>query len=331
MSEPDLLIFTEASDQVGHGHVVRCRALALEARRRGLKVNFWAPDVYLAQLLESWGEKTINRKDGGPPPAFIVCDKRQPHAAADIEQCMARGSMVLLLDDLGPARTVASLVADALMTPRRSRLYPHGPNTGYLYGLRYAPLHRQFLEQHSQAAAGATVPGRLLVSFGGRDPHNVTGRFLAALDDLGFRGPASVIADAAAPGYPQLEKIINRWDHSDLTHDVRDMALRMRVCDVVATKLGVTMLEAFCVGLGCILIEPTPAHLELQEDLAETYDAWPVKEFGLAESLDFHAAAAETMALLKNPGLLAAWGEQGTHLVDGLGVKRIMDELLSLG
>lgn len=324
----DLLILTQASPFIGHGHVMRCRSLAAEARNRGMSVGFGAQDEYTFNLLQGFGEAVFDPVQSRCSATFLIRDFKEPNPVTEVQQHIADGVVVLLVDELGPARTVASLVTDALMTPQRSLQYGSNSQTKYLYGLAYAPLQRQFAENHAIAAPGRSRRGRLFVSFGGSDPRFITTRFLEALNYEGFRGPAIVVTDGTPENFYQAEQIVNCWDESEVLQNVSDMTLRMKSCDLVATKLGITTLEAFCLGIGCLLIEPTPLHLELQLDLAQAYDSWPALELGLAEKLDFRKAAEKTQVLLQNPLKLSRLGQQGTQLVDGLGAQRIIDELV---
>lgn len=325
----DLLILTAASQQVGHGHVMRCRGLAEEARKRGLATGFGVRDKYTRNLLQALGEEVV--ADGFLFAPYIIRDFNNGSAVAEVQTPVARGAVVLLMDDLGPARTAASLVVDAFMTPYRRARYEHGADTRYLYGLKYAPLHKNFRENHGAARPGARRPARLLLSFGGGDPLAITWQLAEALDQEGFRGPTKVILNSKCRGFQQVMGIVRRWQDSEVLPHVANMATMMAGCDLVATKLGVTMLEAFCVGIGCILVEPTLAHVAIHQEQVRAYDSWPAIDFGLATGLDFRRAAREIMAILQDSHRLAGLGQQGALLVDGLGVKQIIDEMVGPG
>ncbi|MDY6937250.1 MAG: hypothetical protein SWY16_06245 [Cyanobacteriota bacterium] len=326
----DLSIFTQASPQIGHGHAMRCRSLAQEGRRRGMNVGFVTEDPYTIDLLQSFGEEIVNPTVFDRLPRFVVRDFKTPNSPELVREEVARGSVVLLMDELGAARTEASLVVDALMTPTRSAQYESSSQTQYSYGLSYTPLHPQFIQNHRAATPGTTQPSRLFVSFGGSDPFSIAVRYLRALDDVGFRGPATIVAEGTAAGREAVEAIVGDWQQTQVLQNVRDMAFYMKDCDLVATKLGVTQLEAFCLGLGCVAIEPTPAHVNLQLDLTRAYDRWPMIDFGLVDRVDFGLAARKTVELLQSSPQLAQLGERGAQLVDGLGVRRILDQLVFL-
>ncbi|MGC9021990.1 MAG: hypothetical protein ACP5J5_02580, partial [Dissulfurimicrobium sp.] len=153
--------------------------------------------------------------------------------------------------------------------------------------------------------------------------------FLTALSKLGFRGPAEIIIGRESNNNDELHSIIAEWLDSKIVCGARDMARRMADADLVVTKLGLTQLEAFCVGRDCVVIEPTQAHLDLQQALQEEYNNWPVCECGLAVDDDtFDIAARETIDRLLNQKQRIEKGRLACQLVDGKGAERIIEALL---
>lgn len=322
---PDLLIFTEASPVIGHGHVARCMALADEALRRGLKVQFSVQGAYTANILEMAGYSQL--QDQGKAVPYIIRDFRGGSPEEEVRrQCMA-GSKVMLIDDHGAARTVASIVTDAFMTPASAQVLEHAHDVEYLYGLKYAPLRRQFLERKPKKKKQAKSSGHLCIAFGGRDPSETTQKFLSALTEAGFRGPATVVVDGSSGERNNAVELTSLWQDTEIHQQVTDMASLMSKSDLVVTKIGVTLLESYCLGLGCALIEPTWAHVELEADLAKHYKLWPAVEFGLAEKTDFLSAAIATIDLLAHPNRTLEIGRHALSLVDGRGVIRLVDNL----
>ncbi|MGQ9499925.1 MAG: hypothetical protein ACUVQ6_06195 [Dissulfurimicrobium sp.] len=132
------------------------------------------------------------------------------------------------------------------------------------------------------------------------------------------------------PDIDELHPIIAEWrDSQQIVCGVPDMARRMADADLVVTKLGLTQLEAFCVGRDCVVIEPTQAHLDLQQALEKEYDDWPVYECGLmSDDNAFDIAARETMNRLLDRTQRAERGRRVCNLVDGRGAERILEAVL---
>ncbi|MBW2618093.1 MAG: hypothetical protein JRC92_04385 [Deltaproteobacteria bacterium] len=321
---PDLILKTQASAEQGHGHVRRCQALAAEARRQGLRPCFEAVDQYTADLVAALGEE-VEDESNQRHASFIIRDFPGNNPTASVRREVAAGSVVLLLDDHGPARNQATIVTDAFSTPEDGPL-PSGQGVDYLYGLDYAPLRADFAARQGQARPGRNSCRRLMVCFGGRDACSITPRLIAGLHRAGYRGPSTIIAEARHQA--DLAALTADWKGTRVLTGVDEVAQGMLQCDLVVTKMGLLLVEAFCLGLGCALIEPSQAHLDLEAAQRRWRKAWPVREFGLAGEVDFDQAGAKAAALLANPEALAQMGAEAAGLVDGLGASRLIEAML---
>lgn len=317
-----LLIITEASPVIGHGHVMRCCALAEASRRCGVPVRFLAHDTYTDALLQAQGQQLVAQM-----PADTRCIIRDLRDGSDEQQVAAEeaaGLRVLLLDEQGPARCRASLVSDSLMTEARRGYFAHGGHTRYLYGLDYAPLRPAFAESPNQTAGIG-----LLIALGGGDSTAITNSYVQALDAHGYHGPATVVCGGGEGERQALAATLARWQDSELLTSSNHMAELMNDSALVVTKLGMTQLEAFARGRPVLLIEPGEAHLKLSRELAAHYADWPALELGLAEGLDYEAAAECGLALLGDTERLVAMSRRAAQLVDGRGSERMIDALLT--
>lgn len=321
----DLLIFTEASPLIGHGHVRRCLALADEAAKRGLKVKFAVTGKYAADIVHAGGHKAYGGVEELAP--FIIRDFRNGSVAEEVAREMDLGSRVMLLDERGTARACATIVTDTFMTPQWAEQYVHAPGVSYLYGFEYAPLRSQFSLAALKKLSSFSADGHLLVAFGGSDPLGITQRYIQALDDCGFRGPATIVVDSTPVGYREASALTASWKDTEVRQNVKDMAGLMNRSTLVATKVGITLLESFCLGKGCVFIEPSPAHVLLEAELARHYPSWPAFEFGLAAEVDFIKAALKTMEILADFESMRRMGLVAASLVDGQGTVRLMDIL----
>lgn len=324
MLRPDVQILTEASPTLGHGHLARCRALAAEARSRGFHVVFCARDRYLVDLLQKAGEQ-ICAHDAEAP--IVVRDLRDGSAPEDVRREVAAGRKVLLLDESGHARCEASMVVDVFMTPARADAFSHGGNTRYLYGLPFAPLHPRFRARHAKASAGEGEDPLLIISLGGGDCLQDTASLVLALQETGFRGPARIVSSGSGETAARISDIAAGWRDTLVLPNVADMADFLVAGDLLVTKLGMTVLESFCLGVGCLLIEPSTAHVELNVMQQKAYRDWPAIEMGLNRDLDFADCALRILNCLAKRHRLSTMGRRGSELVDGLGCQRIIDEL----
>ena len=319
----ELLFYIEASSDIGHGHVMRCAALAQTAQVRGLKTGFIGANRYTENLIGKLKLPHIKNKTSCAE--IVIIDYHSSVDPSMVLSLKAQGSTVALLDQKGVARMVADVVCDALTSPDMLSQLPQSAHTKYLYGLDFALLRSQFKDAHATARPGQSTQPRLMVAMGGVDQHLVAPRLAAALAAQGFTGPATFVVENSTATTVHQQAAC--WKNTWILSDIEDMALQMRQCDLLITKIGGLTLESFCVGLGAVMIEPSLAHVALSNSLAEIYEDWPARSLGLATEVNMDIVAHEVITLLSDRYLLAKMGQRGSELIDGKGCDRLLDEL----
>lgn len=318
----DLLLRTEASDQVGHGHLFRSLTLAEAAKSAGLDVVFSELENTALELVLRAGHQA--RMFDSQYIKAVSFDFKRDVDRQIVLHYKKKGASVLLFDDHGPAREHADIVCDATMTPCMKSKLKHGSETKYLYGLKYAMLRKQFKHTHGLANPGKNKDPRLFVCLGGGQNYDTVRRLLQSLDDVGFRGPAIVLYNGNTFETEVLSLIVSQWKNTEILKQIDDVAAHMVSCDMVVTKLGNLMFEAMCVGVACVMLEPTLAHLELHRQLANTYQFWPLIELGLIKNVEFINLAKRIVNLLSDASALQKMGAMGAKLVDGKGCDRVL-------
>lgn len=311
----------EASPSIGHGHVMRCAAIAERAAERDFETSFVAANGYTTELLQMLSLPT--KTTVSSCQKIMVIDHHGSIEPSTVHNNQLMGAKVMLLDEHGPARIVADWVCDVLVGHNAKRTLAHTKRTTYLYGLEYALLRGQFRSSHSKARPGVAGAPRLMIAMGGIDQYRVSLRLVTALSALGFRGPATLVVERDA--VTAMRRAVCGWADTLVLTEVSDMAALMIKSDLLVTKLGSLMLEAFCVGLGTVMIEPSRAHCELSASLAKDHADWPAIGLGEARHVDMNVVAQRILVILFDPARLAAMGQRGSELVDGCGCDRLLN------
>lgn len=157
-----------------------------------------------------------------------------------------RGWFVVNFEDLGPGNHAAHLVVNALYNPRY-------PEPHMVWGAQYADLRDEFYS----APVKTVTPDvrRVLVTFGGADPANLTARTLDALASLPGDFEVQVILGLAYEPRPALrERIAALGPRFELREQVRDMSRRIHAADLVITSAGRTAYEVAAIGTPCVVL-----------------------------------------------------------------------------
>jgi UDP-2,4-diacetamido-2,4,6-trideoxy-beta-L-altropyranose hydrolase len=368
MSLPSVAFRTDASLDIGSGHVMRCLTLADALRAQGATSRFICREQagHLIDLIQRRGHavSVLALAPAAPLPTTGRDEPPFAHSAwlgvpwpVDAEQTASA------LADSGAAGPVDWLVVDhyALGRAWESALRPHcrrlmaiddladrvhdcdlllDQNLGrdaadyagklpadctVLTGPRHALLRPDFAASRAGSLARRARPAlnHLLISMGGVDRDDATGRVLDALkasDEpgveritvvMGGRAPwiARVRARAAAMPWP-----------CDVRVDVDDMAALMADSDLAIGAAGSSAWERCCLGLPTLMMvladnqRQAASHLEQ----AGAASALPADE-RLGPSLRQLIAG-----LAREPARLAHMGAQAARITDGLGTQRVL-------
>jgi UDP-2,4-diacetamido-2,4,6-trideoxy-beta-L-altropyranose hydrolase len=316
-----LLIRADASARIGTGHVMRCLALAEGWRRAGGPTHFVCAEITPALEARlhaggcSWqriavrpgsaedAQQTIQMAAEHSNP-WVVCDG-YPFGAEFQRAIKEAGLRLLLVDDYGHAdHYCADFVLNQNLSARAEWYANRAPGTRLLLGPRYALLRDQFQAYRHWQRDIPAVARKVLVTLGGADPDNVTGKVIEALRDLDVE--LKVVVGGSSPHF---------IGDTSVLRDVADMPDRMAWADVVISAGGTTSYEIAFMGLPNLVM----VLAENQQAVADALDA-----AGAAQKTAPHRVANDLRALLRDRGRRAAMSDRGRQLVDGEGVRRVI-------
>jgi UDP-2,4-diacetamido-2,4,6-trideoxy-beta-L-altropyranose hydrolase len=333
----DLLLRTDASTAIGTGHVMRCLALSKAWQETGGEVY-----CLMAESIPALEERlaregvTATRIAAAPGTASdaaqTAAEARRLGAAwvvADgyrfepdyIRELKAAGLRVLSLDDDGRFDFYAADVVLNQNISASSVMYAkREPFTRLLLGPEYVLLRPEFLAEPRAREHPATAR-KVLVTMGGSDSENVTGKVLLALRKTDANFETRIVVGSGNPWQDELQGLAAERDGFQLERSPANMAPLMRWADIAISGAGSTCWELAYLGLPAIVIALSRDQQEIARGLAENE---------VAVSLGWHANLSEEqisealLRLMSDPGRRRAMSERGRKLVDGRGAERVV-------
>ncbi|WP_050467327.1 UDP-2,4-diacetamido-2,4,6-trideoxy-beta-L-altropyranose hydrolase [Herbaspirillum chlorophenolicum] len=353
-----IAIRADATQLIGTGHVMRCLALANNLNRLGAEVSFIARPVgaQLASLIRANGHALHEVPDDGTstgPAAEQVWPVQKQDFDSVVSAKLTHGAdwlivdhygldahwekalrphcaRLLVIDDLANRPHNADLLLDQNLGRRAAdyrSLVPEACEVfaGPLHGL----LRPEFAQARPRSLAqrGKNRPSRLLITLGGIDKNNVTGKLLDVLD----RSPAkaqwtiSVVMGAQAPWLEAVKEQATRMEPpARVLTNVPDMASLMAESDLAIGAAGGTAWERCVLGLPTLMVI-----------LAENQRgaAIALEQAGCTLNLDMDLIQEDLpqkLALLTDGIALRPMEQACSSITDGMGAPRLAQHMLDL-
>ena len=360
-----IAVRTDASNQIGTGHVMRCLTLAQALRERGAECRFVCrehPGNLIALVREQgfetgvlplgeqgtkegsgpeeavlahghwlgsdWchdAEATIEALEGTAPDWLIV-----DHYALDARWESAlrpHVGRIMVIDDLADRPHDCDLLLDQNLVADMAHRYDGKlpEHCGRMLGPEYALLQPQYADLHSRTPPREGPVQRALIYFGGADSENLTGRAIDAFVSLQREDVA-------------LDVVINpRSLHADAVREQVRGQLNITLHQGVPSLAPLMVKADLSIGAGgattwerCCLGLPTliSTLAENQKPIAAELDARGLARWlGHQDEVD-EARLAQAMEELTASALPHAWSEDCQRVVDGKGTERVSSILL---
>lgn len=349
---------TDASLQIGTGHVMRCLALARALDKAGAVCRFITRELpgHLADRIVDEGfEVTLlpppeGARPAGPPdhahwakvdwtqdadetwakldtsrPDWLVVD----HYAFDARwQAAARpaGTRLMVIDDLADRPHACDLLLDQNLGHVASDYDGLVPEHCIcLTGPRFALLRPEFAQARASALADRVRRGfhHLMITMGGVDPHDATSQVMRAVQraDLPEDLRLTVVMGSRAPALDCVGALAREMPRpTEVAVDVQDMAARMAMADLAICAGGGTTWERCCLGLPSIIVETA----ENQAGIARAMWAEGAAfDPGPILAPDFGKALQAALSEASDAALLDAMSKNAAAICDGAGSERV--------
>lgn len=341
-----IFIRTDASDNIGTGHVIRCLTLADELRRNDANISFICRDE-TGNLI-----KLIERKDYKvhplPPGIDLETDKKLTleilkknpthtdwlivdHYEIDtVWESSLRNFVkkIMVIDDMANRPHDCDLLLDQNYNETPNRYQRLVPNTcTQLLGPKYALLRPQFSKAREKVRNRTGEVKRILVFMGGADQTNQTTKVLRAIKMLGRSDIAIDVVIGVSNAYRnEVEREASRIPNTTCHFNVEDIDELMVAADLSIGTSGTTTWERCCVGLPSVVITVAENQVEVAKQLAnENY----VINSGWYEDINEQDLLGDLKFLLRHEEMILQIACNVKKLVDGQGLKRVVNYLIN--
>jgi UDP-2,4-diacetamido-2,4,6-trideoxy-beta-L-altropyranose hydrolase len=344
---------TDASEQIGAGHFMRCMSLAEELQKFGGKILFVSYQLpqHMRDMLRNKNMGFVQLKSNHPTNLtnelthshwldlsqtedadqtkkilrnqkwdLIVVD----HYALDFRwETSLRSSVskIIVIDDIADRKHDCDFLIDQnhyeSIQERYSGLVP--PKCCLLLGPRYALLRNEFHIARSKVVLRSGPVKRILVSFGGMDFGNYTVLTINALAELKSKSfLVDVVVGFSNPYKEEIISLCNQYKF--LCHiQTSQISELMVISDFAIGAGGITIWERCCLGLPTLVLCVAENQSKQIKDAAEKGLIFAPKVIkDLSNQLKLHINS-----ILENESLRTLISKTAINEVDGLGLRRV--------
>ena len=345
---------TDASNQIGTGHFMRCLTLAEWLKKQNLELCFFSRNLplYLSEMLNtknielislevnddensidelahsSWlgfsqaqdAEATVKRLSGHVYDWMIV-----DHYALDVRwESIVRSNVkkVMVIDDLADRNHDCDILLDqnyyADMHTRYNGKVPS--DCQLLIGPSYALLREDFRVLREKVKVRNGKVKKVLVFFGGIDADNYTFQSIEALAEVNAGLKVDVVIGAQHPFKEMIENACVKYGY--VCHiQTPCMAKLMAEADLAIGAGGSASWERCCLGLPSLLVALADNQIGIAKELSAIGACIYIGNRG-----DVSLKKWLTQ-LIANQELTQKISENAFSIVDGLGAHRVSKEM----
>ncbi len=302
----NIVIRVDSSSKIGAGHIMRCLTLANSLKQENNNIQFICRDHpgnfiakiqkqgYFVHILKSKSYAILEKdsdlyyanwlgdtQDNDAKKCFKILKDIHPdwlivdHYGIDkIWQSQLKDvhKRLMVIDDLADRQHCCDLLLDQTFGRKEIDYKSFVPSScKLLLGSYYAILRPEFSKwrKYSLKRRINCNPVHLLITMGGIDSGNITGKILESLKKCDFIKELKItlILGIEAPHLKNIKKLANSMSGNiDVRVDVNNMAEIMANSDIAIGAAGATTWERCCLGLPSILVV-----LEKNQEMIASY------------------------------------------------------------
>jgi len=329
----------QASTKIGLGHAIRCLSLAQTCLSQGHVVYLLVNEATENAITEriDTAVKVILFDPLIPEKSKITFPKRSilvtDNYALGIEfEMWFKGKVktICAIDDLADRVHYCDFLLDQTVGCKPEKYAPLVPkDCAILAGPHFALLNHHYLIQKDKALEQRQLKPshkKLLISFGGSDPDNVTGRVLSLLPNLKEITSVEIVLGSANPHAGTIKHIVDQSNLDINLHiNLPNLSTLLINCDMAIGAGGISALERCVYGIPTLLIEIAENQKimiqELQKNNAGISLGSPASL--TKDRLD------EALKRLLNSGFYSQMSKAAATLCDGEGSRRVINKLIN--
>ena len=356
---------TDASIQIGTGHVMRCLTLAEELTHQGHNCHFVCREHpgHLGDLIASKGHSlkllpapkdNLPKPESGAQlhyarwlgvpwqddarqtldalkylkPDWLVVD----HYALDAhwERTLSSAvEQIMVVDDLANRSHVCTILLDQNVLYERTRMrYQNLVNEDCMLvlGPENAILRPEYSNFAKVLPERDGVIARVLIFVGGSDPYHLTEQYLEALSVPEFHHLyVDVVIGKNHPSPKAVEKLIAARSKTRLYYELPSLAALMVRSDLMLGAGGSTNWERMCLGLYSIVVSVADNQNEINTMLANNEF---IHFLGKIDQVSSKVISDALRGVIRDPLKVKKISNKSRILVDGEGTKNIVTSIL---
>jgi len=332
-----LFIRADANQTLGTGHLMRMLALgeAWVSRGGSFVVGGSVPTALVERVQAAGG--VVSALADGPFDGEQTRDAaRAAHATVvvadgyrfgpDFQRAILDAGLPLMVvdDNAENHEYPATFVLNQNVHASEGQYSKRGSATQLLLGPRYALVRREILDGAKGATFSAGAVARCLVTLGGADPLDLTGRLLPLAGSAPFSW--CVLVGGANPRLSAYQRAAPA--NVELVFNSTRFAHHARQCQLAFAAAGSTVWELALLGVPAAVVSVADNQVELGRALgalgAVEY-LGDARESGTASSW-----LQRLTALAQDEGRRRSLVDSARAIVDGAGAQRVVEKLLEV-
>lgn len=330
-----VVIRVDGGPEIGYGHLIRSNALAEELLTRGHTVTVATTTPDSAQAVFADTVDIVDLPLRGDPEPFvewldtatpdIVFTDAYPVDTAYQQVVRERVPLAVLQDDARHAVCADLFINGNLYAPDIEYEFVSQESRECL-STDYLLLRQDISRQITRKAPFSASPESLIVLMGGSDVRNNTTNIIKAIEKSNYSEQVTVVM---GPGCDNIELIEKNAKIStqqiDCVQDPNNLANRMFSADIAITSTGTTVYELLGLQTPFIGIP----QIENQVTIGESLEKRNLANI-LQKQAPIDNVAGALNGFIQNINFRRRIHRIGPNIVDGLGVKRVADEVIEL-